>query len=285
MGSSILGHTISEKELTRRLRISRQRILGVFALFACLLLAWPSFAQQNKELWVARHNGPVSLNDSAAAIAVDSTGNVYVTGYICVGPPFFGNCTYYDWETVKYDTNGNALWTARFAGAGFNSNFPSAIAIDASSNVYVTGALCTRELEPPCDQYGCYCLNSDYATIKYDPNGTQLWLARYNGGGSGQGATAIAVDQNGNVYVTGSSHGPDSDFYVHYATLKYDTNGNAIWVARYNGPGGSDFASAIGVDSFGNVYITGTSVSVNGLYDYATIKYDSAGNQIWVARR
>jgi hypothetical protein len=42
----------------------RHRIFGVFALFACLLLAWPSLAQQSRELWVARHDGPASLNDA-----------------------------------------------------------------------------------------------------------------------------------------------------------------------------------------------------------------------------
>jgi hypothetical protein len=44
--------------------MSRHGILGVFALFAYLLLAWPSLAQQTQELWVARHDGPVSLNDN-----------------------------------------------------------------------------------------------------------------------------------------------------------------------------------------------------------------------------
>jgi hypothetical protein len=258
--------------------MSRQRILGIFALFACMLLAWPSLAQQSRELWVARHDGPISLNDSPAAIAVDSTGNAYVTGLVCTATELFYGCTEYDWETVKYDTNGNALWTARFAG---ELSGPSAIAVDASSNVYVTGRICTA---PICECMTCFCSYSDYATIKYDPHGAQLWVALYNEGQFGtDGAAAIAVDQSGNVYVTGGSYGPD--FLPHYATLKYDTNGNTIWVARYNGPGnGSDYAGAIGVDSFGNVYITGESTGVNASLDYATIKYDSAGNQIWVAR-
>lgn len=45
--------------------MARHRILRVFALFACLLLAWPSLAQQSQELWVARHDGPISNNDVA----------------------------------------------------------------------------------------------------------------------------------------------------------------------------------------------------------------------------
>lgn len=71
----------------------------------------------------------------------------------------------------------------------------------------------------------------------------------------------------------------------HYATLKYDANGNAIWAARYDGPGnGPDYAGAIAVDQSGNVYVTGGSTGTGGSLDYTTIKYDSAGNQLWVAR-
>lgn len=233
-------------------------------------------------LWVAQHDGPMSGNDSAYAIAVDSTGNTYVTGEVCAAQDSTGQC-WYAWETVKYDTNGNSLWTARFSGIDI-FNWPSAIAVDASGNAYVTGAMGTGSA---CDDVSCYPGYSDYATIKYDPNGAQLWLARYNAdGGFGfgsDGAAAIAVDQSGNVFVTGTSYGPD--FLPHYATLKYDANGNPIWTARYNGPGnGPDSASAIGLDPSSNIYVTGGSTGVGGSLDYATIKYDSEGNQLWVAR-
>jgi hypothetical protein len=247
-----------------------------------MLLAWPSLAQQTQELWVARHSSPVG-NAAPVAIAVDSTGNAYVTGFICAAtdPQYSEGCSDLDWETVKYDTNGNALWIARFAGDGNSYNYPSAIAVDASSNVYVSGDICT---ELDTDGVVDWCGAADYATIKYDTNGAQLWVARYNGTGFGlDNAQAVAVDSSGNVYVTGASYGADS--LPHYATLKYDSNGNTIWVARYNGPGnGSDQTWAIGVDPSGNVYMTGSSMGIGTGYDYATIKYDSAGNQIWVAR-
>ena len=143
--------------------MSRHGILGVFALFACLLLAWPSLAQQTQELWVARQDGW-----APAGIAVDSTGNAYVTGFICAATDPYWGCTEIDWETVNYDTNGNALWTARFAGDGNSYNYPSAIAVDASSNVYVSGDICT---ELDTDGVVVWCGSSDYSTIKYDPNG------------------------------------------------------------------------------------------------------------------
>src|SRR4029077_13212896 len=113
----------------------------------------------------------------------------------------------------------------------------------------------------------------DYATIKYNSSGQQQWVRRYNGpGNSDDFATAIAVDGAGNVYVTGASPGLGTD--VHYATIKYDASGAEQWVARYN-EGSSATATAIDVDSLGNVCVTGTIFGVGTDYDYVTVKYNS----------
>jgi len=59
-----------------------------------------------------------------------------------------------------------------------------------------------------------------------------------------------------------------------YATVKYDRNGNEVWVERYNGPGNtSDVAYALAVDPSGNVYVTRVSYKSVTDSDYATIKY------------
>ncbi len=84
------------------------------------------------------------------------------------------------------------------------------------------------------------------------------------------------MDGSGNVYVTVWSVGSGTS--EDYCTIKYDSAGNELWVARYNGPGNSaEDAQAIAVDGSGNVYITGGSE-----VDYATVKYDLDGNEIWV---
>jgi len=128
------------------------------------------------------------------------------------------------------------------------------------------------------------CSAADYATIKYDLSGNELWIRRYNGPANDfDGAQAIALDGSGNVYVTGHSDG--SGTRRDYATIKYDSNGTELWVRRYNGPGnGTDMAFDLAVDFSGNVYVTGVSGGSGTLGDYATIKYDSSGNKLWVKR-
>jgi hypothetical protein len=124
-----------------------------------------------------------------------------------------------------------------------------------------------------------YSHSYDYATVAYGPSGNQLWVARYNGPSSPVStsvdiATSIAVDNEGNVYVTGKSYGWWTSY--DYATVAYDSSGNQLWAARYNSPANSsDGATAIAIDRAGNVYVTGGSYRYRNYtsLDYVTIKY------------
>jgi len=230
-----------------------------------LLCAVPAFAQTVDTAWVRRYDGPANYEDQANDIAVDGSGNVYVTGTSA-------DFESYDYATVKYNPTGTELWVRRYNGPGNSGDAASAIAIDSSGNSYVTGVSWGNGTD------------LDYATIKYYSNGDTAWVRRYNGPGNGiDYANAIAVDGSGNVYVTGVSYasltGGD------YATIKYYSNGDTAWVRRYNGPGNSyDEANAIAVDDSINVYVTGYSTGNGTGYDYATVKYYPNGGTAWVRR-
>ena len=220
------------------------------------------YSPQGEEKWVARYNGTGNGRNAPWILAVDAEGNVYVTG------SSMNRDTDSDYATVKYNPQGKEQWAVRYNGTGDNRDEVNALAVDAGGNVYVTGS--SRNQDP----------NSDYATVKYNPQGEEQWVARYDGAeNSWDGAEAIAVDAEGNVYVTGWSVGSAPADYV---TVKYNPQGEEQWVARYDGAGNSlDKAKALAVDAEGNAYVTGWSVNQ---YDYVTVKYNPQGKQEWVAR-
>ena len=239
---------------------TRLLVLVVFFLWVI-----PTFAQVDTA-WVRRYNGPGNSIDWGYAIAVDPSGNVYVTGNS------YRSETQNDYATIKYYPNGDTAWVRRYNGSGNSNDWALAITIDPSDNVYMTGSSCGS---------GTF---SDYATIKYYPNGDTAWVRRYNGPGNFEDwAWAIAEVPSGNVYVTGSSYGSGTG--DDYATIKYYPNGDTAWLRRYNGPGDStDDAFAIAVDGSENVYVTGYSYGSEANADFVTIKYFSNGDTAWMRR-
>jgi uncharacterized delta-60 repeat protein len=219
-----------------------------------------------EQVWSAFYNGSGNLGDAASSIVLDSEGNIYVAGHS------YGNGTYSDYVTIKYNTAGIQQWVALYNGSMNYTDEARCLALDPDGNIYVTG-----------DSWGTGTV-SDYVTIKYNSNGVQQWLARYNGPGNGWDvAECVALDADGNVYVTGKSDGIELDH--DYATIKYDNSGIQQWVVRYDGPGNSnDEAIRVAVDIFGHVYVTGESYGSETGFDYTTIMYDTAGIQLWVAR-
>jgi hypothetical protein len=125
----------------------------------------------------------------------------------------------------------------------------------------------------------------DYATVKYNTQGVQQWVRRFDGPGTSDDFPyALKVDSSGNVLVTGDAffeidHGSD------YGTVKYSPSGVEQWVGRYNGPGNAtDIAFALAIDEADNVYVTGGSRGADLADDFATIKYSASGAEVWCVR-
>ena len=215
-------------------------------------------------VWARRHNGSSNVQDYGYAIAVDDSGCVYVTGGT------WNSGSGEDWGTIKYYPSGDIAWVKTHNGPLNDWDEARAIAVDGDGNVCVAGY-----------DRGSGSL-TDFATIKYYPNGDTAWVRRYNGtGNSHDGVNDLTVDDAGNVYVTGSSVGSGTDY--DFTTIKYSSHGVAAWVSRYDGPGnGNDHSHAIAVDGSGNVYVTGYIETSGGRLDYATIKYDPDGDTAWV---
>ncbi|HEY0029562.1 MAG TPA: SBBP repeat-containing protein, partial [Bacteroidia bacterium] len=153
--------------------------------------------------WGMRYNGTGDDYDRANAIALDGSGNVFVTGK-SVG----AGAAAEDIFTIKYNNAGATQWTARYNGPSNGYDEGKALAVDASGSVYITGYSYTTGA------------NNDFTTIKYDGAGTQQWITKYNGtGNNADQAAAIAVDAIGNVFITGLSKGSGSN--EDYETIKY----------------------------------------------------------------
>jgi len=211
-------------------------------------------------VWVQKYRIPGSSGGRGYTIAVDNSGNVYVAGY----------SQYYGCFTIKYDSSGSMGWARTYGGS--KDDKIQAMVLDKSGNIYVAG----------------YCKVSgynDYLTIKYFPNGDTAWVRKYDGSGNGEDqAVAIALDSsNDSVYVTGLSYASTSNY--DYATVKYDKDGNKIWVAKYHGQSiGYDQAKAMAIDNSDYIYVTGQSIDSSGMYNYLTIKYFPNGDTVWTRR-
>ena len=257
--------------------------------------------------WVQRIAG-TSL-DEGKAIAVDSGGNVYVTGYYQSTVPLsLGGAvqlpvsTGRDTFIVKYNSSGNPQWYQTISGT--SSDEAKAIAVDSGGNVYVTGnyqSTTPVSLGPSLDLP--VSTGSDTFIVKYDTSGTAQWFQTISGTSTDVGY-GIAVDSGGNVCVTGNyqsttpvSLGPSLDLPVSTGSdifiVKYNSSGTAQWFQTISETSYGE-GTAIAVDSSGSVYVTGnysssTPVSLGNNLDLPVspgsdtfiVKYNSSGTAQW----
>lgn len=218
--------------------------------------------------WLKTNDGGAG-NDRAVAMISDASGNIILTGRSDNGNDD-------DYLTVKYNAAGSELWSMVFDGAGAGNDRPAAIAVDGSGNVFVCGQ---SDGDPTALK------NYDFVTVKYSSSGTEQWNKAYNGSGNGEDIPiAICVDNSGNVFVAGESDTDPSATAVNidYATVKYNSSGVLQWSKTLNGSYNSDDkATAMLVNSSGNILVTGGSINNITMKDAVTVQYDNSGNVIW----
>lgn len=266
-------------------------------------------------LWAKAMGG--TQYDNGFSLSVDSSGNVYVTGYFQGTADFdpgpgtvnlisAGNL---DIFICKLDSNGNLLWAKGMGGTLEDRGY--SIATDNFGNVYATGFFQeTVDFNP--GGVGGNLINTsglDIFVSKFSSNGDFVWAKGMGGtlGGEGGEGLALSLDTSGNAYTTGyftgtvdfdpgagnfnlSSEAPSQDIFI----SKLSSNGNFVWAKSLHGPLNEN-GYGIAVESSGNVYTTGffqgtvdfdpgtgtfnlTSVGVNDIF---ISKLSSNGNFVW----
>jgi hypothetical protein len=239
-------------------------IIGVVLTITSAGLRVSAASAQVVRDWVASYPGLRGV-----AVAAGTSGDIYVAGTSLRDATHNFNT---DIVLLKYTLTGQLIWAREFDeldDATFGTDFATHMTVDPQGNIIVTG--------------GSFLNGSgdDFITLKYDPNGDLLWKTRYTP--TTEGAVRVGVDSASNIYITGpSSSSPSARNYV---TIKYDPNGTEQWVRTYNGPNSfDDNPKGLAVTPAGLIAVTGESTGGITSFDFATILYDSNGNQLWVQR-
>ncbi|MBW6514807.1 MAG: T9SS type A sorting domain-containing protein, partial [Candidatus Syntrophosphaera sp.] len=238
-------------------------------------------------LWAVKAGGIGA--DAGTCIAVDSAGNAFLTGYFegtaSFGPHTLTSSGYEDIFAAKLDPAGNWLWAMSAGGASYDSGV--GIAVDSAGNALLTGAFQVTA------SFGAHTLTSsgsyDIFAAKLDPTGNWLWAKRA-GGALWNAGSGIAVDEDGNAYLTGAFEG-NASFGTHTINssgdrdifaAKLDPAGNWLWAVRAGGTG-YEYGEGIAVDSGGNAFLTGNVFLGPACFGDHTI-ISSGGYDIFVAK-
>ncbi len=257
-------------------------------------------------------------NDEATSIAVNASGNIYMTGSFNSFNINFGVITLINTDTLnytddifvtKYNTNGNVIWAVSKGGTGWDE--ANAVAVDTSGNAYVAGIF-----ESPSITFASTTLTNNNSTdstydlflIKFNPNGNILWAKRA-GGSDFDYSRSVAVDISGNAYLAGEFRSSSITFgattltgsvypdnALHPFLARYNSNGDALWAKSAQGVNqNNNGALSVAVDATGNSFLTGyfnspditfglttlTNDTADGTSDIFLAKYDSIGSLLW----
>lgn len=214
-------------------------------------------------------------------VTTDPSGNVFLVGYTgstnaiasagAFQTTFSGG--YDDAFIVKFDSNGNRLWSTYYGGT--NDDKGTDVATDASGNVYMSGTTFSNSGIATAGGFqNTMGSSQDSYLVKFDSNGNRMWATYYGGANAEQGE-GVATDPTGNVFISGttasttgiSSGGFQNNFgggagagdsYL----VKFNSAGNRLWATYYGGANTEEHCN-VDTDPFGNVYLAGETYSDN----------------------
>jgi len=274
-------------------------------------------------VYSARFGG--NFDDFGRAIALDSAGNAFITGWtvcrttVCTYPTVNAFQPNYaggnnDAFVTKINSQGSALVYSTYLGGGAIINgtedWGEGIAVDSSGSAYITGYTYSPDFPVTSGAYDTARAGLDAFVAKFSPSGSSLVYSTFLGGAGRELGQGIAVDANGNAYVTGLTESFDNPFTTAYEgfpvtpgafqrngsydafVTKFNPQGSALIYSTYlGGSAGVDRGWAIAVDSAGAAYITGDTTATNfpiadpiqnvyggGLSDAFVTKLNAAGS-------
>jgi hypothetical protein len=235
-------------------------------------------------------------NDYATAVAVDSTGSAYVTGYTAsanfptVAGAYQTSCgggtscsaTHVNAFVTKLNSSGTALIYSTYLG-GSVKDYGYGIAVDASGDAFIVGTATSNDFPTTPGSYqtactGGSCVNGDIFITELNPTGSGLVYSTYLAGVNTNQGNAIALDSSGNAYVVGYTKSGNypvtpgvfqpicascKNALVDAIVTKLNSSGTALVYSTFLGGSNADNAYAIAVDSAGNAYVTGYTYSTN----------------------
>lgn len=207
--------------------------------------------------------------DYPAELALDTSENIIITGRIAI------DNSYTDLIVRKYSPNGNILDEIIYdLSMGYRYNTPNAITLD-DQYAYVTG---TTERNGSTDIF--------ISKISLNTMDT-VWNRFYDGAANGfDYPNDIAVDNSGNIYVTGSINQSGISMDNSLLVLSFDNNGNQKWTkiksgTENSGGSGDDYGYKITIDLQDNIYIAGMLYNITSKRDIIVLKYNAAGDELW----
>jgi uncharacterized delta-60 repeat protein len=219
-------------------------------------------------------------------VTVDSSDNIYLTGYTQGGLDNNSNSGTLDIFLVKYNSSGTKQWTKQLGTSSGESG--SGVTVDSSDNIYVTGHTYSGLVN------NITTIN-DIFLVKYNSSGTKQWIQQLGSSGSSHQqwqdyGYGVTVDSSSNIYVTGSTrrqldgnnYSGDDDIFL----VKYNSSGTKQWTEQLGTQHG-DVGRGVTVDSSDNIYVSGSTErgldgnSTSGWYDLFLIKYNSSGAKQW----